>query len=66
MLRWWRVLGSYAFALVAAETEERAIELAKADDVRSQWNHRWCVAELEERPMPADPPAEGVYAVFAE
>jgi hypothetical protein len=64
-LQWWEVSGSYANALVAAETEERAIELTREHpDVTDR---DWGWAELASMPTPpAPPPAEGVYGWWAE
>jgi hypothetical protein len=69
MLKWWKISGSYAMALAAATTEERALELAQEHDREHGWNHGWCYAEelqsFDTIP-PADPVAEGVYSTFAE
>jgi hypothetical protein len=64
-LRWWRLWGEYAGALVAATTLERAIEIANTHE-RSKGRGPFISPDDEPSERPGPPTAEGLYHFFAE
>lgn len=63
-LKWWRVSGTYAGALVAACTEREAIDFATRGYHGGSFDFM-SLAEVEEG-LPAEPTAPGHYYSFAE
>lgn len=70
-LFWWKLAGSYASALVAASSFDRAVELMSLDK-RSNgwgpWDESGPIVGDEPLPeeLPGPPSVEGVYHVYGE